>query len=116
LWQEVGVDIDYGISVYRSGDLLVGVHPDLPDMLFLPQPEGLPKVYARGPAGAVTEVPWPFARRSTAEPGAAEAASASETGLTRAETEPAKSARPQSLAQPIAMSVTAASAIVHAGR
>src|SRR6185312_8077120 len=27
LWQEVGVDIDYGISVYRSGDLLVGVHP-----------------------------------------------------------------------------------------
>lgn len=68
-WEELGQDVDFGIKVFKSGDVRVGVHPDYPETIFLLQSEGPPRVFTRHPNGTVTEGPWPFGGRASARAG-----------------------------------------------
>lgn len=63
-WEIVGEDVDYGIVIFKAGEEYVGIHPEYPDTVFIPQGDSPPKVFARNPDGSIAEVPWPFQRTS----------------------------------------------------
>ena len=62
-WQVVGEDVDYGIVIFKSSEGYVGIHPEYPDTVFIPQGNAPPTVFTKNPDGTILEVPWPFQKR-----------------------------------------------------
>jgi hypothetical protein len=79
-WEIVGEDVDYGIVIFKAGEEYVGIHPEYPDTVFIPQGNSPPKVFARNPDGSIAEVPWPFQRTSAESAEAVVAAGISPEG------------------------------------